>query len=118
MIKLKTASIEKKAMPIILTLIIIVILFKAYAAIIPEAQTAGDSISDSEICSDGGGYYNLSGPIDGITCYNETPHNVNSSAVDVNYIPLSGIFSSTGVIFALIMAGLVMLIIYGVFKKT
>lgn len=94
MAKLSTKQITG----VVFFIVAIIVLFKVMATIIPEAQTASDELGDSDLCIAAGGNYNASGPTASIDCYNETPQDVNSSAVAYTAIPLSALFSSSGVI--------------------
>ena len=67
----------------------IVVLFGAMAVLIPDAQTAGDSINTSANCDWNGSAY-----------------------VDCDNLPFASFFTSGGLIFLVIMAGL----LFGVYK--
>lgn len=89
-----------------LGILIIVLLFIAYTAIIPTGQSAGDELTDSGTCSKAGGVYNSSTSV----CQNQTGSTY--TAVDYQDIPLGSLFSGTGgVIFVVVMAALLVLIV-------
>ena len=98
----------------VLVIVILVVLFSAYAAIIPEAQTGGDSLGDSEVCAASSCTYNASGSPS--TCQWNTT-NTSECPNDYDYIPLSSLFSSTGVVFVVVMAALLVLVIQSFMKK-
>lgn len=92
-------------------LIITVILFSVYASLIPEAQSAGNELGDASRCATDGGYWNIT--LDG--CYTNT--STTAVAYDYSGVPLSSLFSGSGMVFLIIMAGLVMLIVTSIFPK-
>jgi hypothetical protein len=92
-------------------LILVVILFSVYATLVPEAQSAGDELGDASMCAGDGGYWNTT--LDG--CY--TNASVSAIAYDFDGVPLSGLFSSSGLIFLVIMAGLIVLVVTSVMPK-
>ena len=96
----------------ILGIIIIVILFQAYAALVPEAQSAGDMMNDSNRCIDVGCFYNGTSS----TCFGLANESI-LCPTNANTIPLGGIFSGSGVVFIIIMAALVIVVIRSFLKK-
>lgn len=110
--KLTTGSINS----IIITIVIIVVLFKAYALLIPEAQTAGDEMNASARCNTVGCFWNQT---DGVDCQiNSSPEgNATGCTQSAQTIPLAGLFSGNGVIFLLIMAMLTIVIIRSLMQK-
>ena len=93
---------------VVLGIVVLVVLFASYAAIIPEAQTAGDSMNDSIRCVDVGCVYTAS-----LTCINGTGVSNITCQEQAQSIPLSGLFSGTGVIFVIVMAALLILVVKG-----
>ena len=98
----------------VLVIVILVVLFSAYAAIVPEAQTAGDSMGDSDVCTAAACTYNASGSPS--TCQWNTT-NTSECPNDYDYIPLSGLFSGTGVVFVVVMAALLVLVVKSFLTK-
>ena len=95
----------------ILGIILLVVLFQCYAAIMPTSQAAGNSMNDTARCNAAGGTYcaNLTTPY----CYSVATCNstVGNPTVAYNQIPLSSLFSGTGVLFVVIMAALLILVV-------
>ena len=112
-----TTSVVQSA---ILGIVIIIILFGVYAAMVPEAQTAGDSLNDTNRCTDVGCFYNSTrGALPGnLSC---TANNVtvtdSTACASINEIPLSSLFGSTGIVFVILMAVLLIVVIIGVLKS-
>lgn len=96
----KKGQIGKKIDSVVVVIITVVVLFLVFAGIVPEAQTAGASLGDAQICSESGGFFNTS----------QTACLTNSSTTAQNFafqaIPLSGLFSSSGVVILLLMVAL------------
>ena len=91
----------------ILGIVILVVLFKLYAELVPEAGTVGDEMSDASRCvSDGGGVWNSSD----VNC---RLSNVSGTVINANTyeIPLAGLFSSSGLVFIIVMASLVVVVV-------
>lgn len=94
----------------IMAIIVIAVLFSALAALVPTAQDAGDQLTDEYQCEDDGYYWNASTEV----CqYNST----NTTAMDYSGIPLGGLFSGSGVVFVIVMAGFLMVVLYGVLGR-
>ena len=108
--KITTAT----ATTIVLTIMVIVILFQVYAEVVPEAQDAGNLMNDSQICTAAGCTFNASGSPS--TCQVNTT-NTSECASSYSYVPLGGLVAGSGLVFAVIMAGLLIAIIMGVLKK-
>ena len=97
---------------VIFGIVAIIILFSAYSTIVPTAQEAGDSLNESNRCVTVGCVYNLtklSG--DSIDCYTANGDADNSSCSAPNEVPLSSLFSGSGVVFIIIMASLIIVIV-------
>ena len=105
---INTAFVNKA----IITILVIVLLFSIYSAIIPEAQTAGDEMNDSNRCTDVGCYYNITDPY----CHVNTT-NATVCQAPAYSIPLSGLFSSSGIVFLIIMAALLVFLVKGLLAK-
>ena len=102
--KLTTKSINTA----IIAIIVIVVMFKLYAALVPEAQGAGDELTDAGRCASAGGFWNVS------VC-----HEVGNSSAPVDYtaVPLGGLFSGSGIVFVILMAALMIVIVRSVMPK-
>jgi len=98
---------------VVLGIVILVVLFASYAAIIPDAQTAGDSMNDSIRCVDVGCVYTAATPAASLTCINGTGAGNITCQEQAQSIPLSGLFSGTGVVFVIVMAALLILVVKG-----
>jgi len=93
----------------ILAIVLLVVLFQLYAALLPEAQTAGNSLNDSNYCVSQGCVYDGSGASTAF-CVNGSGVS-NISCASSASVPLGGLFSGTGVIFVIIMAALLILVV-------
>ena len=98
---------------VVLAIVILVVLFASYAAIVPEAQTAGDSMNDSIRCVDVGCAYTAATPGATASCINGTGTGNITCQAQAKSIPLSGLFSGTGVVFVIVMAALLILVVKG-----
>ncbi len=94
---------------ILLSIIIIVVLFKVYASLIPEVQSAGADLNDTRQCVSQGFFFNETATV----C--QTSEN-DSSTQAFTSIPLSGIFSQGGIVILLLMIFLIILILKDVLK--
>lgn len=103
MAKLSTQMVTTALLAIILT----VVLFQAYAEIVPIAQDGGDELGDAARCDADGGYWNLTLS----DCRNNESSQSVSTQYDYTSVPLSGIFSGNGIVFLIIMAALVFVVI-------
>lgn len=97
----KKAQIGKRIEPAIVVIISVVVLFLVFSSLVPEAQTAGDSLGDAQACSTAGGFFNTSQS----ACLNGTGI-ADTGVVGFEGIPLSGIFSGSGIIILLLMVTL------------
>lgn len=104
--KLTTATINTS----IIAMVIIVVLFKLYAVLVPEAQTAGNELSDASFCGDAGGYYNTTTLVCQTSAVNVTP-------VSYTGIPLSGLFSGSGLVFIIMMVGLLIIVVKNIISS-
>ena len=92
---------SQKISTIMLFIVLIVVVFQVYAEMIPEAQAAGENIA----CPSG--YtYNSTGAA-GAECSVPT----NASDTVALETPLGGLFSTTGVVFIIIMAALLITVV-------
>jgi hypothetical protein len=93
----------------------VIIVFSVLASMMPVAQTSGDSLSDSSLCSAAGCFYN-STRSNSCSISNVTGSDLTRCATATS-VPLSGLFSGTGIIFIIIMASMIILIIRHVMIK-
>lgn len=100
-----------------LTILIIIILFEAYTAIVPEVQTSANSLNTSNRCEAVGCVFgtDTNGTLD--VCGNNASLEAGFCADATNSIPLGNIFSGSGFVFILIMMGLLIFIIREVLSK-
>ena len=89
----------------VIGIIVLIVLFSAYAAILPDAQSAGDSLGDAQRCSDATGFFNIT---QDACLTNSSPTGTSQSFAA---IPLSSLFSGTGVAFVIVMAALIILVV-------
>jgi len=99
----------------ILAIILLVVLFQVYASLVPTAQTAGDSLNASNQCVQAGCVYDGTGA-SAAACINGSGVGNVSCAQTTTTIPLSGLFSGTGVVFIIIMAALIILVVKSFLK--
>ncbi len=103
----RKGQIDKKINAVVIIIISIVVLFQIFAGIVPEAQSAGDTMSDDTICVNAGCIVNTSLTPD---CQsNRSPQGFggNSSGacgVALQNIPLASLFGSSGLIILILMA--------------
>ena len=97
----KKAEIGKKIDSVVVVIITVVVLFLVFAGIVPEAQSAGATLGDAQTCSNSGGFFNTSQS----ACLNGTGV-ADTGVVAFDSIPLSGLFSSSGIIILLLMVTL------------
>ena len=94
---------------VVLSIILITVLFQVYAEVIPEAQTGGDDLGDAARCADVGCHYNATG-VSGDECQlNST--DISTCTASTQSIPLAGLFGSTGIVFTIIIAALLILVV-------
>lgn len=107
LLKSKSAQMTTKLVTsVIIGIIILVVILQVYSVIVPEAQAAGDGLGDAERCSVAGGFFNTSQS----ACLNGTTP-ADTLSVNFTAVPLSSLFSSTGVVFVIVMAVLIILIV-------
>lgn len=87
-------------------IVLLAVIFSAFALLVPEAQTAGSALNDTGRCEAAGGTYcnNMTTPF----CYTDTNCNVTQAYTQV---PLGNLFSGTGIVFVIVMAALLILVI-------
>lgn len=95
----------------VLAIVIIAVLFNVYAALMPTAREAGDTITPAWQCENvSSGFYNYA---TSVCQFNST----NTTAIAYTNIPLGGIFDGNGVVFIIIMAALMLAIVYGMIRN-
>ena len=94
----------------VMAIVILVVVFQTYASIVPEAQTAGDELTNEGRCTAVSCEYNATGGIANEVCYTDTNYNVSCGS-SYKPVPLGSLFGSTGVVFVIIMAALMILIV-------
>ena len=97
------------------TIVVILVLFTAYSTIVPDAGDAGDELGDEARCGDVGCFWNDSRATD-CTANNLTAGDTTACASNYE-VPLSGLFSSSGIVFIIIMAMLLIVIVKGIMTK-
>ena len=107
--KLTTGMVQSA----ILALVIIIVLFGVYAAMVPEAQTAGDSLNDSSRCADVNCYWNSSD----IDCYDDNVTSEVACTESASSLPLASLFGGSGIVFVILMAMLLIVVIVSLFKS-
>ena len=101
----------------IITILVVVLLFSIYSAIIPEAQTGGDEMGDAYLCTELGACILNATANETYPCRLTANQSLNCTGGQVTSIPLSGLFSGTGMMFVIIMAGMLFLVIKGILAK-
>ncbi len=97
----------------ILVIVLLVVLFQIYASVVPEAQSAGDSMNASNLCAKAGGVYG-SNATTSVACFTDAT-NVTILAKGAA-IPLGGLLGGGGVVFVIIMASVVILVVKSFMK--
>ena len=90
----------------ILVLVTIVLIFAIYSAVVPEAQSSGDLLGDATTC---GHYWNSTSEVCQL-------NSTDATAQDYNSIPLNSLFSSSGLVFVIVMVALLIMIVRGLLK--
>ena len=110
-------TVEKGA----ILVIIVVVLFLIFAALVPEAQTAGDSltVNISNRCINAGCDYNATDTSNStIDCKADSSVNASRCLKTIkDAIPLSSLFGGSGIVFLLIMVFLLLTILKTVLPK-
>ncbi len=97
----KKAQIGKKLTGVLTIIITIVILFNLFSSLMPEVQSAGTELQDSDICAESGCFFNST--LTPSCVINSSQEGTGFCQNDFNTIPLSSLFSSTGVVVLLLM---------------
>ncbi len=94
----------------IIGLLVLVVLFKVLAAVVPLAQAEGDALGDQGQCESLGCFYNASVASE---CLVSEPLQNETCAGDYNAakIPLSSLFSGSGVVFIIIMVAFLVIVV-------
>lgn len=94
---------------IVMTIIVIIILFNAFATLVPEAQTAGNDLNASNRCEAVGCFYNAS--VESIAPCRNGSGDYNSTRCETSSaIPFGGLFSGGGIVFLIVMIFLFIMI--------
>jgi len=90
----------------------IIVLFSIIAVLYPEAESAGNSLNDSNMCSEAGCFYNSSRTVE-CTANNVTAGDTTlcTTGYGAEGFPLSGLFAGGGVLFVIIAAGMLFVVI-------
>ena len=92
----------------------LLILFSIASALLPEAQSAGDGLSDTNLCNNNGCFYNAT---QATPCTASAGDQATACPQGTSSFPLSSLFSGTGVLFLIISAALVFLVLGSVYNK-
>ena len=114
-------GLNKKIEAVAILIIIVIVLFSIYSSFIPEVQTAGDSMNDSNRCNAVGCFFNSSagtgGELQGCRINSSREGNTTACASSLQTIPLSSLFRSGGIVVLLLMVGLLIAILKTVLPK-
>lgn len=94
---------------IIVLLIIVIVAISVAAVLIPQAGIAGDSLNASNRCASEGCFFNATTDLCQDASASPTACPVGTT------VPLSGLFSSNGVVFVIIMASILLIILFVAF---
>lgn len=108
----KGQRFEKIFLTITILIVTIIVLFSLFNALVPEAQSAGTQLGDAQTCGDAGGFFNATQGL----CLNGT-NPADIALVSFSSIPLSGLFSASGIVILLIMVGLLLVILGLVLRR-
>ena len=104
----------------VIAIVVLVVLFSIYAAVIPEAQTAGNSLNVSNQCISNGCFYNTTGVNSSLAdpkCLATAGDQGASCATVTKAIPFAGLFSGTGVVFVIVMAAMMIVVVRSYLNK-
>ncbi len=87
-----------------LAIVLVVVLLQVYANITPTAQAAGNELGNEARCEASGGSFDVND-----RC--SSNGSIEGTQIQFRSIPLSGLFSGTGVVFIIIIAPLIILIV-------
>ena len=103
----RKGQIGKKIEVVVIIIISIVVLFQIFAGIVPEAQSAGETMSDEAVCNNAGCFFNetteTGSELLGCRINSSIEGNATACNVALQNIPLSGLFSSSGIVILLLM---------------
>ena len=109
MLSSRKGQIGKKINTIVIIIVSIVVLFQLFATLVPEAQTAGETLSDTSVCNNAGCFFNdtahstPSGQFLGCRDNSSIEGNATGCTVALQNIPLSSLFGSSGIVILLLM---------------
>ena len=117
----KAQTLGKKIEAGAIIIIIVVVLFLIYAEMVPEAQTAGDKLNASNRCEAVGCFYNTTtsanSSFEGDCANNASDSRLACEDPLGSGVPLGGLFKSSGIVFLIIMVGLLIIILKQVLPK-
>ncbi len=103
----RKGQIGKKVNVIIITIVSVVILFQIFASLVPEAQSAGDTMNASNRCNAVDScFFNSSsegGNLAGCRINSSAEGNQTGCTSSLQTIPLASVFSSSGIVILLLM---------------
>ncbi len=106
----RKGQINKKIEVVVIIIISIVVLFQIFAGIVPEAQSAGDTMNSSNRCEAVGCFFNTTtaeeSGFEGDCGNNASSARIGCSDPLGDGIPLSALFSSSGILILLLMVAL------------
>ncbi len=108
----KKAQLGKRINAGVTIIITVVVLFLLFADLIPEVQSSGNQLGDAERCSVSGGFFNTTQS----ACLNGTSP-ADTGVVGFDAIPLSSLFSGSGVVVILLMVFLLIIVIQTVLPR-
>lgn len=101
----------RQANAAIILIILIGVLLSVYSIMIPEAQQAGDLFNTSNQCNARGCFYNWTTDV----CQFDAANASKGFCIFPSNVPFAQSFSSTGIVFAVVMAGLFLIILKSLF---
>lgn len=93
-----------------------IVLFLVMASLMPEVQTAGDSMNATNTCTAQGGYWNHTGTST-YECQNESGYPGTRLDGYTGSLPLASLFGSSGVAVLIIMVSIFIVVVYYWLKK-
>jgi len=109
----KKAQITKSINKPIATIISILVIIVIFTNLLPSARTAGDDLTDANLCVGVGGIFNDTRDI---TCTNNNSD--TGDGIAFTSIPISGVFGGSGLVFVLLMVGLLLTMIILTISRT
>lgn len=114
-------DLKKLAVGILMTLIVIIIIFQGFSAMEPALTNASDSVVYNDNCSE---YTDTEGVAywfnkTDLNCYNSTDGTapVSWGSASFTTLPLTSLFSTSGMVFIILMSGLLITAIVIVMRR-